>query len=502
MNIGFLFGAGAEVGYGLPSGGKFALEIFRQDTTEIKALFKEQREHIDGSTYYAANWLPDDYKTKSVTSFGKTVFETIIKDTIEHNRGKIIAKMNDFDSIAKYEEVKLKDSYSKTYSQIVEEILGTKLKNCNMKQEISFIEYFNEGNKIFESNYFSSLLKLYKIPDIFDGNTKSEIRKIILAIFQLQIGALSENLTRKINDGIFKDKDDAIDLLDDIGDIIQLNSQSTGLSGLEYVMDNKKIDLKGDSDLILNFARNVIESIYASVLDYKSLIDSNWHYLYCPKDEWAKFCKINIFLLSVRKYIVEQLGDTDNIKSDGYYHDLIKAIDMKKLEATTIATTNYNVFIHEVIKKNICYLNGSTGIWYDPYLNRIGSKEELSAKEEHFLVPLIFTQSGTKPMTSIEMSKQYVKMYDDFKGSDKICIIGFGFNPDDEHINGILRTLIDIDNKQVVVVDINNGKDVDDVKESIANKLKIFNEDNLEIILVDYDRSVKGTNWIDVLIKA
>lgn len=265
-------------------------------------------------------------------------------------------------------------------------------------------------------------------------------------------------------------------------------------------MDNKKIDLKSDSDLILNFARNVIESIYASVLDYKSLIDSNWHYLYCPKDEWAKFCKINIFLLSVRKYIVEQLGDTDNIKSDGYYHDLIKAIDMKKLETTTIATTNYNVFIHDVIKRDICYLNGSTGMWYDPYLNRIGSKEELSVKEEHFLVPLIFTQSGTKPMTSIEMSKQYVKMYDDFKDSDKICIIGFGFNPDDEHINGILRTLIDIDNKKVVVVDINNGTDIGDFKESIANKLKIFNEDNLEVILVDYDRSVKGTNWIDILI--
>jgi len=139
-------------------------------------------------------------------------------------------------------------------------------------------------------------------------------------------------------------------------------------------------------------------------------------------------------------------------------------------------------------------------MWYDPYLNRIGSKEELSVKEEHFLVPLIFTQSGTKPMTSIEMSKQYVKMYDDFKDSDKICIIGFGFNPDDEHINGILRTLIDIDNKKVVVVDINNGTDIGDFKESIANKLKIFNEDNLEVILVDYDRSVKGTNWIDILI--
>jgi hypothetical protein len=96
LRFGFLFGAGAEVGYGLPSGGKFALEIFRQDTSKSKEVFKKQRENIDGSTYYAANWLADDYKTKSVSSFGKTVFEAIIKDTIEHNRSKIIKKLNHF----------------------------------------------------------------------------------------------------------------------------------------------------------------------------------------------------------------------------------------------------------------------------------------------------------------------------------------------------------------------------------------------------------------------
>ncbi|CAI3192868.1 MULTISPECIES: hypothetical protein [Clostridium] len=56
-------------------------------------------------------------------------------------------------------------------------------------------------------------------------------------------------------------------------------------------------------------------------------------------------------------------------------------------------------------------------MWYDPYVNRLGKREELSSKEQHFLVPLIFTQSGTKPMTLIEMSKQYVKMYDEFKDS-------------------------------------------------------------------------------------
>ena len=116
MKIGFLFGAGAEIGYGLPTGGKFALEIFRQDTAMIKEEFKKQREQIDGSTYYAATWLPDDYKTKSVTSFGKTVFETIIRDTIEHNRGEIIKKLNNFDDIAKWEEKRLRELYEKTYS--------------------------------------------------------------------------------------------------------------------------------------------------------------------------------------------------------------------------------------------------------------------------------------------------------------------------------------------------------------------------------------------------
>ena len=35
MKYGFLFGAGAEIGYGLPSGGKFALDIFRYDVSEI-----------------------------------------------------------------------------------------------------------------------------------------------------------------------------------------------------------------------------------------------------------------------------------------------------------------------------------------------------------------------------------------------------------------------------------------------------------------------------------
>lgn len=38
MKYGFLFGAGAEIGYGLPSGGEFALGIFKEEEKRTMML--------------------------------------------------------------------------------------------------------------------------------------------------------------------------------------------------------------------------------------------------------------------------------------------------------------------------------------------------------------------------------------------------------------------------------------------------------------------------------
>lgn len=98
--IGFLFGAGAEICYGLPTGGKFALDIFRQDVSISKKEFIEMRDSIDNTTKYAGNWLPEDYETRSVSTYGKSVIENIVKDTLEHKREYIISNLNAFDSYA------------------------------------------------------------------------------------------------------------------------------------------------------------------------------------------------------------------------------------------------------------------------------------------------------------------------------------------------------------------------------------------------------------------
>lgn len=279
-----------------------------------------------------------------------------------------------------------------------------------MERTIKFVDEFKEGNKLFSSSYYSALLMIYKtIP--YEKKERGELGKILLSILQLHIGALGETLTSRVNDGIFAKKDDDIDFFDDIGDIFQLNYSSSGLMGMEYLMDKHETNLSlneaSDEEKCLYFAQRIMESIYSVVLDYKSLIDAKWHYLYSPASDWAKFCKICIFLLTVRKYISQKAADANPESKHGYYHMLKEAADSNRFEIGEVATTNYNTFIREILETDVSFLNGSTDTWYDPYLNRIGKREEVKTDENHIVVPLMFTQSGTKPMTSIDMSCTY-----------------------------------------------------------------------------------------------
>ena len=365
---GFLFGAGAELAYNLPSGGQFALDIFRQDPAEPKQKFREMRDKVDSTTSYANDWLPDKYKDKNISAFGKSVFENIISSTVEHNRKLIIEKVNAFDDTASWIASKMADV---DVDGAFYRILGREVSNIKLSQDIAYNENFNKGNQLFESHYFSSLLLAYK--KLTNSESKSILGRIILSVMQLQLGALSEELTKNINDNLFAKKDDGIDLFDDFGELIRINYKAAGVSGLEFLLEKREYQTFTDEGVILTFAQKLIENIYASVLDYKTLIDSNWHNLYCPRADWAKFCKIAIFLLTVHQYISELGEKAKTANPDGYYNMLKDAIEAGKYEATAIATTNYNSLIEDILERDITYLNGSTSVWYDPYLNKIGA---------------------------------------------------------------------------------------------------------------------------------
>lgn len=493
-----MFGAGAEVSYGLPNGGEFALNIFRQNCDDSKSTFKSQRNSIDRTTRYA-QWLPDAFEEKTISIFGKKAFEDIIRSTIGQNKDFIIGYLNKIDSVAKNiaKEMEKKNIF---VCKEFKEINGSTVSDSFMNKTIAFTKEFDNGDVFFRSNFFSALLMAYKNLNNDSKKEKDELKQIIISILQLLIGALGAKLINRLNNGIFQKKDDKLDIWDDLGNIIQLNYESGGMSGLEYLLKSRSLTSESPAGHILLFAQKLIEKIYSCVIDYKSLIDSNWMYLYHPNTEWSKFCKIFIFLLNVQKYIEKYYLSQDKEKI-GYYDDVTEAVHNGKLEITTAATSNYLPLISEKINNaHIVFLNGSTSLWYDPYLNKIGSKEELE-QAKHFIVPLLFTQSGTKPMISIDMSSKYVDYYNKLKASEKICIIGFGFHSDDEHINGIFRNLIDSDKKHItVIIKKDSEKSYDDTKKSIVDALKVQNESNISIISVDDERKYNGKLWINYLL--
>lgn len=181
MKYGFLFGAGAEIAYNLPSGGQFALDILGQDISEVKQRFKIMRDNIDASTTYASQWLPKDYQTKNINTFVKTM------------------RANGID-----------------VNKAFPEVLGSDVSDIQLSQSIAY-NNFSEGNKLFESNYFSALLVIYRDQE---GIGKQSLRRILLSIMQLQLGALSEKLSRNINDNLSSKKDESIDIFDDFGELI------------------------------------------------------------------------------------------------------------------------------------------------------------------------------------------------------------------------------------------------------------------------------------------
>lgn len=486
---GFLFGAGAELAYNMPSGGQFALGLFREETSKPKEKLKEMLNSVKRGTSYSGEWLPHDYRDRRISSFGDSVFQNIIKSTVKHKRQEILSKISSFDDIAKMIECK------NNVNSALEKLLNDRVDNVVLNQEIEYKDAFKKGNELFKSHYFSALLIIYI--DYFKSE-QEELRKILLSIMQLQLGALSEDLAQDINNNPFVKKDKNINLLAELEGAIRLDYNVLGVSGLEFILKTQNIDTSTPDGQVIQFARLILEEIYASVLDYQALIDAHWHYLYNPSSDWAKFCKIVIFLLTVHQYITE-CEEKSSKHKNGYYDMLKNALNNNQYEATAIATTNYTEIIKDILGESypVTYLNGSVADWYDPYLNKIGKKEDFDNDDErHIVVPLLFTQSGTKPITSIQMSERYVKVYQEWQKSEAIVVVGFGFNEDDEHINNILRTLVNDKGKKLKIVTSDTNKVS---ARDLAKKLKVVNHERIDVILVDQNGKSKGKPWTECI---
>jgi len=493
--IGLFFGAGAEMSYGLPSGGKFAIDLFRQNPTKHKKELREKLEKIEITSTYAANWLPENYLSKPIYAFGEKDFINIIESSIEYRQEKIIAKFDAFDSLCKkaIEELKIDPS-----------ILNTKFKSVTKKdigeilysQKIRMNSLIANDVTLFASEYYSSMLEIVK-----SQSEKDDLQKYVISFLQLLVGAHGHNLVKKLNEELFTSTPDDLPIFDDIFGVFKLEYHKAGSIALELLLrENKTYTTDKKATIVSLFSaisQKVLEYIFVEILDYQKLIDNHYRYLFCPKYEWAKFTRMVIFLEIAREYITRNNIDVDK---EGYYKDLK---DINSNEINIIGTANYNNIIGEVLSDlshdKIIHLNGSVRDYYNPYKNSIVDNQDEN-NENHILVPFLLTQSGIKPLTSVEMSRRYVNLFDRYKESDVIISIGFGFNHDDGHINGLFRDLIENHNKKLFVIDVSTDE-VGALK-TIRNKLRIGkNSQNIKVISVDRDTRKKADKlWYEIVV--
>lgn len=492
--IGLFFGAGAEIAYGLPSGGRFALDIFRMDSTKDKKEFKELLGKIDSRTTYATNWLPDDYASRSVSTFGKAQYEQLIISSLENKRQQIIDFLNSFDE----QIASIKKQFSDHNIDIDEkfkDLTNKKVGEVIFSQDVKLNDALGGSITLFGSTYFSAILQVLESKAQENDAWIGDLKNIVRSFIELLIGAVGEDFLHRINDSIFEKKPDSIDIFDDFCGYFKFDYKR--ISGLDYILDGRSqkiTETMSAGQAVVEFARRILEEIFVVALDYQSLIDSYYRYLFTPKTDWAKFCKIAIFLMTVRRYITANQEESERkvTEGSGYYQEITTL--QSSAEVRVIGTTNYNTFVNDVTNTPATFLNGSVDDYYDPYRNKIIS-QEVAEQSGHICVPFLFTQSGIKPLTSVSMSRRYVELFDHLSECDVIGVVGFGFNSDDGHINGLFRELIEDKNKKVVIFHYPASS-----PNKYHEKLRIAASEQLVVKNVSADRKVENKTWTDVLL--
>jgi|SRR5690625_1497268 len=506
MDIGLFFGAGAEIGYGLPTGGKFAIDLFRQDPSEYRKKFREKLKKIDKRSIYASSWLPQGFENKSIFVFGKNEFTSIIESSIQYRKNEIITKLNNFDEEFK-KALKLLNVNEDSLKCLFFKDLNKEIGEVIYSQDIQLNEKLAQDVKLFSSEYYSACLELIRTQP-----NSADLKRYTIAFLQLLVGSYGQEFVKNLNEELFVKTPDDLPIFDDIYGMFRLEFDRVGSTALELLLSeqrtfNTETSIKsGNSiEVFSAISQKILEDLFCHVLDYQKLIDDHFRYLFSPCTEWAKFTRMAIFLEIAQDYIVKQVPKT--LEEDGYYHD-VKKIMKRGHEVSVIGTSNYNSLFQRVCEKSgidinkisIYHLNGSTEDYYNPYKNEITKISSCDPDENQILVPFILTQSGLKPLTSVEMSRRYVDLFDAYKTKDAIVSIGFGFNEDDSHINGLFRDLIEKHNKKLYVVTIDNQENV----EKLKRKLRLSsNFNNLKMIQVNSEtrKTSKSKFWFDKIIQ-
>lgn len=168
------------------------------------------------------------------------------------------------------------------------------------------------------------------------------------------------------------------------------------------------------------------------------------------------------------------------------YYKIIKECDKK--DDFRIITTNYTPLIDIITDiNNIAHLHGKLNWFESPREWKVYDVLDDELPNKELLFPYIFIQSGVKPIVEEKILMEYSKAIEYLHEVEKLIIVGYRLNLDDNHINSLIRNYI-LAGKSVIYLDFDNEPRID-----ILNRLRItqnFEKIDFKILSINNDNSL------------
>lgn len=128
--------------------------------------------------------------------------------------------------------------------------------------------------------------------------------------------------------------------------------------------------------------------------------------------------------------------------SEENYYSILKEYN----DNISIVTTNYTPFAKDLVglcDNEVAHIHGNIQMFENPRTLEVvdicedGVIESMSKEDIYF--PFLSLQSGVKPIVCSYQIKEYAKMIELLENCDEIAVLGYQFNPDDNHLNSIIR---------------------------------------------------------------
>ena len=145
-----------------------------------------------------------------------------------------------------------------------------------------------------------------------------------------------------------------------------------------------------------------------------------------------------VFSLLCQPYDYPKM-DKGKTVGNGSYYDILSKSRLPQAHVN-IATSNYTSLSEMKTGYDVAYLHGKL-TWFEDYRKLqfydVSDKSAWPTDCSH-LIPFIMIPSGVKPVICKMQIDEYSKFVTGLNASDVLCVVGYRFNSEDNHINAII----------------------------------------------------------------